>query len=184
MTHFESEPLSGALELIFQKKLKLLSCATRLYEKFSFYIFEIVKENASIWGRYRDYLITFEFWLSISCLTSWSWGGVKIFVLTHKTHQIAGVCEISGKNINRMSGFHLRSKSFGIPGYMLTKHMNENWVVRDCFKDGNRELKDSERRGHRRPKETCSTIKFLPRIWLHFEALWRPPGQIMILGHI
>ena len=58
---------------------------------------------------------------------------VLIFVLSHKTHQIAGVCEISGKNINRMSGFHLRSKSFGIPDHSLWFMGSHPWLANSYY---------------------------------------------------
>ena len=70
--------------------------------------------STRIWG---DNI--FNVWFLISCLTSWSWGSVKNCVPSYQAHQTAGVCEISGKNMNRKSDFHLGSKSFGIPAYTL-----------------------------------------------------------------
>ena len=70
--------------------------------------------STRIWG---DNI--FNVWFLISCLTSWSWVGVKNCVPSYWAHQTTGVCEISGKNMNRKSDFHLRSKSFGIPAYSL-----------------------------------------------------------------
>ena len=55
----------------------------------------------------------------ISCLTSWLWGGVKIFVPSYSAYQTAGVYEISSKNMNRKFDFSSWSKSFGIPAYVL-----------------------------------------------------------------